>query len=275
VYAGDGLQIKNISSGKYTYKYGTEDTKAPVFSGLVGKDSFKKDQVFMTVYAGEAFDYTKYVSVEDDRDAACEFAVDDSRVDWAKEGVYKVYFTAEDAAGNQAKTYAKVNVRLPETELDSMAKKVLSGIIKNSWSDTEKAEAIYKYIRKNYSYVDHSDKTSWTKSADYGLRYQSGDCYTYYAAARILLTRAGIPNIMIKKIDGGSSKHFWNLVYVKGGWYHYDTTPRKNQAYFCLLTDSQILSYSVKNNNCHKFDGSLYPDRATKQIKKLIYGKRY
>lgn len=275
VYAGDGVQTKIIAKDKYSYGYGTEDTKAPVFSGFVGKNSYKKGQVYMTVYAGESFDYTKYVSVEDDRDASVEFTVDDSELEGAQPGTYKVYFTATDAAGNEAKTYAKVNLRKKTTNVDNMADQILSKIIDDSWSDVKKAEAIYKYIRKNYSYVDHSDKSSWTKSAEYGLRYQSGDCFTYYAAARILLTRAGIPNIMIKKVDGYSSGHWWNLVYVKGGWYHFDTTPRKNQAYFCLLTDSQLLSYSRKNGNCHDFNSSLYPDRAKKQIKKLVYGKRY
>lgn len=275
VYAGDGVQAKVFSTNKYTYDYGTQDEKAPVFSGFVGKNSYKNGQVFMTVYVGESFDYAKYVSVEDDRDQAVEFTVDDSALQNAKPGTYKVYFTATDAAGNEAKTYAKVNLRDKSTNVDNMADQILSKIIKDSWSDVEKAEAIYKYVRKNYSYVDHSDKSSWTKSAEYGLRYQSGDCFTYYAAARILLTRAGIPNIMIKKVDGYSSGHWWNLVYVKGGWYHYDTTPRKNQAYFCLLTDSQLLSYSKKNGNCHDFNSDLYPARGKKQIKKLIYGKRY
>lgn len=275
VYAGEGVQTKTFADSKYSYGYGTEDKKAPVFSGFVGKDSYKQGQVFMTVYKGESFDYTKYVSVEDDRDASVEFTVDDSELKDGKPGTYKVYFSATDAAGNEAQTYAKVNLREKDTNIDSMASQILSKIIDNSWSDVKKAEAIYKYIRKNYSYVDHSDKTSWTKSAEYGLRYQSGDCFTYYAAARILLTRAGIPNIMIKKVDGYSSRHWWNLVYVKGGWYHFDATPRKNQAYFCLLTDSQLLSYSKKNGNCHDFNSSLYPKRGKKQIKKLIYGKRY
>lgn len=275
VYAGDGVQTKSFANSKYSYGYGTEDSKAPVFSGFVGKNSYKAGQVFMTVYKGESFDYTKYVSVEDDRDASVEFTVDDSALRNAEPGTYKVYFSAADATGNEAKTYAKVNLREKTKTPDSMANQILSGIIDDSWSDVKKAEAIYKYIRKNYSYVDHSDKSSWTKSAEYGLRYQSGDCFTYYAAARILLTRAGIPNIMVKKVDGYSSGHWWNLVYVKGGWYHFDTTPRKNQAYFCLLTDSQLLSYSKKNGNCHDFNSSLYPERAKKQIKKLIYGKRY
>lgn len=275
VYAGDGVQTKIFADSKYSYDYGTEDKKAPVFSGFTGKNSYKKGQVFMTVYKGESFDYTKYVSVRDDRDTSVEFTVDDSELKDVAPGTYKVYFSAVDAAGNEAKTYAKVNLRERTDRLDDMANQILSKIIDESWSDVKKAEAIYKYIRKNYSYVDHSDKSSWTKSAEYGLRYQSGDCFTYYAAARILLTRAGIPNIMIKKVDGYSSRHWWNLVYVKGGWYHFDTTPRKKQAYFCLLTDSQLLEYSGKNGNCHDFDGSLYPERGKKQIKKLIYGKRY
>lgn len=275
VYAGDGLMTHNLLTDKYSYKYGTEDTKAPVFDGWVNKDSYKKGQVFMTVYAGQDFDYSRYVSVEDDRDAKVAFTVDTSKVDWKKTGVYKVYFTATDKAGNEATAYAKINVRLTTTEIDDMADQVLDDLIKDWWTDKKKTEAIYTYLRKYFSYVDHSDKSSWEKSAKYGLMYESGDCFTYYAAARILLTRAGIPNIMIKKVPGYSSNHWWNLVYINGGWYHFDTTPRKNQAMFCLLTDTQILSYSKKNGNCHDFNSDLYPDRAKKAISKLIYGKRY
>ncbi len=275
VYAGDGLMAHNFISDKYSYTYGTEDTKAPIFSGWVEKNSFKNGQVFMTVYAGEYFDYTKYVFAEDDRDSKVTVEVDTSKVNWKKQGVNKVYFTATDKAGNTATTYAKIYVRIPSSEIDDMAKQVLDEIIEDSWSDQKKAQAIYKYIRTHFSYIGHSDKSSWEKAAKYGLMYDTGDCFNYYAAARILLTRAGIPNIMIRKVAGYPTNHWWNLAYVKGGWYHYDTCPRKNQAVFCLLTDAQMLSYSRKNNNCNDFNGKLYPERSKKEISQLIYGRRY
>ncbi|MDF2870365.1 MAG: transglutaminase domain protein [Anaerocolumna sp.] len=273
IYSGDVLITYNALTDKYAYTWGTKDTKAPVITGMVGKNSYNNGEIYMVVYPDKKYDFTKYVHASDDRDAAVKLTVDTTGINYKKEGIYTVTYTAKDSAGNASKARAKVQVRLP-VKIDSWADQVLKGIVKDSWSDEKKAVAVYTYIRKNITYVDHSDKSSWEKATEYGLKYKSGDCFTYYSTAKLLLTRLGIPNIMIVRSQG-EGHHWWNLVYVEEGWYHYDTTPRKVQALFCLLTDAQLTYYSDQNGGLFIWDSSKYPERSDKQIRELIFGRRY
>ena len=54
-----------------------------------------------------------------------------------------------------------------------------------------------------------------------------------------------------------TTRHYWNLVYMNGGWYHCDATPFLDhpKIYF-KLTDAQLDKH-------HKFKKSKYPARAT------------
>lgn len=273
IYSGKALIKYDAIEATYAFTWGGEDTTAPTITGMVGKNSYNKSNVFMVVYPDQTYDYTKYVSVSDDRDLKVALVVDISDVDFKKNGKYKVIYTATDKAGNKATKRAIIQVRIPK-EIDHWANEVLKKITKNAWSEEKKARAIYTYLRKYYSYVDHSEKKSWEASAKHGLKYKSGDCYTYYACSRLLLTRAGIPNLMVKK-QGGSGRHWWNLVYIQGQWYHYDTTPRKKQVMLCLITDDQLLKHSSTHGNTHLWDKSKYPQVATKKISEVVLGKRY
>ena len=92
----------------------------------------------------------------------------------------------------------------------------------------------------------------------------SGNCFTYAAMAKFLLTRAGIENIdIVKVVPEGSTDiptHFWNLVNIGDGWYHYDVTPRKDGSTFFYITDAKLHEYSDKHNYTHRYDESLYPE---------------
>lgn len=91
--------------------------------------------------------------------------------------------------------------------------------------------------------------------------------YAYYSLSRLLLTRAGIPNLMITRYPAvPNHHHWWNLAYVKGGWYHFDTTPRRLKGHFCLLTDSQLRIYERRSPGTFRYANSAYPKRAMKTI---------
>lgn len=146
--------------------------------------------------------------------------------------------------------------------VDAMADKVLAQITNDQMSKTEKATAIYSWVRGNIRYVSTSEKEDWVKAAYNGFRKKSGDCYTYYAVALALLSRADIPSIEVVRLDG---HHWWNLIDCGEGWYHFDTTPRSSGGTFCLLTDAQLMDYSNKHvtrgmpYGSHGFDTELYP----------------
>lgn len=171
---------------------------------------------------------------------------------------------AFDSQGAAQSSYKAPTVIPPETEktelqhtVDSMADQVLSQIVNDGMSESQKAAAIYSWVRGNLRYSASGSIGDWTQGAYEGLRKRHGNCYTYYSTSLELLSRAGIPNIEV--VRSTDNDHFWNLVYVDGAWYHFDTTPRVSGGDFCLLTTAQIMDYSNKNYNSHVFDQSLYP----------------
>jgi hypothetical protein len=265
LYTGKALYVYDAKTLAGKLKWGVADTTAPVFSGWIKGKSVYNGCVLKVCYTDrkDTYDFLDNISAADDRDKNVEITVDDSEINWKKEGVYKVYYTAVDKAGNKAKTWAKVQV-LKKGTAETMADNILSSITKSSWSDEKKLRAIYKYIKGRTSYVGQGMHGNYRKVAVHGLQYQSGDCVTYYSISRLLITRAGIPNIMICRYPTTYGRHFWNLVYVRGGWYHFDTCPRSKDGYFCLQTDAQLRKYST--GYTFKFKDSLYPARATKVI---------
>lgn len=146
--------------------------------------------------------------------------------------------------------------------VDEMADRVLAQITNDQMTKTEKAKAIYSWVRGNIRYVSGTQKDEWVKAAYDGFRKKSGDCYTYYAVSLALLSRADIPSIEVTRLDG---HHWWNLINCGEGWYHFDTTPRTGGGTFCLLTDKELMEFSNKHKTSrmpygtHGFDTTLYP----------------
>lgn len=267
VYSGEALHCYDADKDSCRLKWGTPDKKAPKITGWVGKDSINKGEPFQVYYADkkDSYNFKKYVSASDDRSGKVKLKADTDKINWDKEGVYKIIYTATDKAGNTAKAWAKVQV-FKKSDTEDIADQILQSITQTGWSDERKARAIYSYVKSHCTYVDNGSHSDWRKNAANGFRYQSGDCFTFYAMSRALFTRAGIPNITIQRYPVTSAHHWWNLVYVHGGWYHFDTTPRSTPGYFCLETDAQMKQY--KGGAAHRFVSGEYPERATKIISK-------
>lgn len=270
VYSRGMYTLYNYQTEKTTFHYGTPDKTPPVITGFLGKDSFNRDShnrqmPYQVIYGNDPeYDYFKYVRAKDDRGGKVKLTVDTGKVNFSKRGIYKIIYRAEDQAGNSSKATAKIQVRIPK-KADLIADEVLQDIIEDSWSDIKKARAIYNYTREHISYVGYSNKTNWEKEAVNGIRYGKGDCFTYYAVARILLTRAGIPNLEVTRVRG-EGHHWWSMVYVKGGWYHYDCGPRRDGGRFCLLTDAQLKKYSKEHKNVYIWDYKGKPKTPKKQL---------
>lgn len=264
--AGKAKYSYSASSNKYQFDWGTKDTVAPQITGYVKKNSYTGYGDTYRLYYSDrknSYNFAKYVKASDNRDGKVTIKVDKSKINWSKSGYYRIYFTATDKAGNVGKSWAKVQVIVPGTP-EKYADQVLNKITRKSWSAEKKARAIYRYVRGHMGYVQHSNHTEWRQSAVRALRYGSGDCYTYYSISRLLLSRAGIPNVMIRRYPESIGRHFWNLTYINGGWYHFDTTPRTRNAVFCLWTDQQLHQYS--SGLTFSFRRDYLPKRSTKRI---------
>lgn len=228
-----------------------EDTEAPVIHGAVD----------LRVFIGAGISYKKNVTVTDNCTEGLTLTVDTSGVNTGAEGAYPVVYTARDAAGNTTSVTVTLSI-VPRVydinEVNAMADSVIAGIITPEMGEREKITAIYNYVRNHVKYINSSAKGNYVRAAYEGLVDGKGDCYVFASTSKVLLTRAGITNMDIEKIPT-KTMHYWNLVFVDGGWYHFDTTPRKDRPVILMWTDAQLMDFSAGHNNCHDYDHSLYP----------------
>lgn len=269
VYSNKMYTSYDYSNNRTSYHWGTVDTTPPVIKGFVKSNSYNQNMPYQVVYSNDKdYDYFQYVKAEDDREGKVSLTVSTKNVNFKKAGTYKITYTARDKAGNIAKANAKIQVRKIKL-VDEIAEEVLSDIIKDKWSVKKKATAIYNYTRGHISYVGTSNKKSWEKEAVNGIRYGKGDCFTYYSVARALLTRAGIPNIEVTRYRG-EGHHWWNMIYVEGGWYHYDCGPRNGGGRFCMLTDAQLKQYSKTHGNKYIWNYKKIPKTPKKKLSRIF-----
>ena len=232
------------------------DTKAPT---LTVTD--------IDVEVGGTVAYKKAMVYYDNIDERSEMkvSIERSQVDLNTVGSYEVTYSVTDCSGNMTTVVGKVNVMAEapkwadEDAIHEKADGILDTILKDDMTDRQKAKAIYRWLKNNIGYVSHSEKGNYMRGAYEGLFKQQGDCFVYAASAKELLTRAGIQNIDIVKATTNPS-HYWTLVYIEDGWYHFDATPRKDKSEFFLLTDAELEAYSSTHKNTHIFDRSLYPE---------------
>ena len=224
----------------------------------------------ISLYLGSAASYRSGVEVHDDKDSAPTLEVDSSQVDLSNPGTYPLVYTARDMTGNCTRMEVTVTVaEKPSTyvepaTIETKADELLKKIVTEDMSDEAKVKAIYSYVRSHYTYSGHSDKTDWMQGAYVMMSSGQGDCFNYFAVAKLLLERCGIPNIDVRKVRNHEtdSDHYWSLVSVDGGstYYHLDTTPRVGDGDdFCLVTDAVLDAYSDTHGKCHNRDKALYP----------------
>ncbi len=255
-----GAQIVEVAavdeSGNETVKQATltlyEDTEAPVIKGAADFIHF----------IGDSISYRKNISVTDNSEEEITLEIDTSAVNLGEAGVYPIVYTAKDRAGNIGSVTVNLTVQARQYTLEEMnvlVDRALAKIITPEMSDRDKAWAIFTYVKGHIAYISHGEKGDWIKAAYNGLALGKGDCYTYACTAKAMLTRAGITNMDIVKIPS-RTEHYWNLVDVGDGWYHFDTTPRKDGPNIFLWTEAELMDYSARHGNAFNYDHSLYPE---------------
>lgn len=233
--------------GRRTVRVTVVDTTPPVIEGAED----------ITVYVGESVAYRKNITVTDNAgDDGVTLTVDSKAVNTAAEGAYTVIYTATDQAGNTVSKTASVYVKtqnVNERLLFEGVEQVCAKILTAGMNKEDQLRAVYQYVQSNISYVNHSDKTDWIGEAYNGLFVTgSGDCFTYFAAAKAFLTYLDIQFIELQRAPGLTEEtHYWMLVNISDSpgvrtWYHYDATRLRAEYNHsgCLLTDKQAQAYN-------------------------------
>jgi len=232
-----------------------QDRTPPTISGDLDK----------WVVAGGTLSYRAGVTVTDDFDPNVQLVIDSSRVNLNVPGVYTVIYSATDSSGNRAEVRGTVTVRAVDMDLvNEMADGILSRITNQNMNKYEKAKAIYYWVHGKMKYSASVCPREIAQAAYNCFHRGTGDCYTYMAASRVLLTRAGIDNMTVSRIDA-PVQHYWNIVNVGDGWYHFDPSPNGYVSIDrkFMFTESQAREFSQIIPTAYenyKYDKSLVPE---------------
>ena len=120
------------------------------------------------------------------------------------------------------------------SEIESLAGQLVSELINDGMSETEKAEALYTWLTENVKY-DHryySDRTSmpYDYQTAYGALHDGlAICGGYAQALQALFEQAGITCYNVSG-SMGSEYHMWNIAFVDGQWRYFDATSDRGRA---------------------------------------------
>lgn len=232
------------------------DSEAPVLYGVVDKQ----------FYVGEGISYLDGVYAVDNVDDEVEINVDRKNVDTKKAGVYEVSYTATDKAGNTTTQNAFVtlsNTLVSEEKLNAEVEKVLSEITTEDMTMADKIWAIYKYVNTNIYYINSSNKDDWRAEAYRGITEGCGDCFTYYSVCNALLNGIGAEIMSVRRIETAATRHYWHMVNIGNGWYHFDASFHTDRYVSFMLTDAQLQEYTDKRGrDYYAYDKTKYPSSA-------------
>ncbi len=214
-------------------------------------------------YVNESAAYLADVFAWDDCDGDVAVTVDASGVDLSRIGNYRVTYYATDRCGNTASKKAVMRVVVSMVEEDraqTIAEEIAAKILNDRMTLAEQIEAIYDYVFTNVHYASTSNKQDWRMEAVRGLTSGRGDCFTSYAAARLLLEQTDAEIRSVQR-SGPNTHHYWLLVNVGTGWYHFDACNAWTGKHRCFMwTDAQTHRYS---QSYWRYDKTLYPPVAT------------
>lgn len=195
-----------------------EDTEGPEFTGL-GTLSVKKHS---------SPDYQSGVRAIDAKEGEVSFSVSADAVDTSKAGTYYATYTAKDSRGNTTTKKRKVEVAHDAEDTQELIRQMAA----QCGNDPQ---SIRNFVRSRIKYNSNwgGDDPVW-----YGFTNNKGNCYVHALCFQAILREKGISTQLIWVTD---KSHYWNLVYVGGGWKHMDTTPSSLHGRYILMNDAQRL----------------------------------
>jgi len=118
---------------------------------------------------------------------------------------------------------------------------------------------VYNWVRGHITYTGKSNKNDWRKEAIRGFYAGEGDCFTFYSVTRALLEELGIEYMTVTRL-GGSTHHWWVIVNIGTGWYHFDPLISRRHRLYCFMWTTEQCD---KKPGFWSFDATKYPAIAT------------
>ena len=201
--------------------------------------------------------------------------VNDDEVNINALGTATAIIWAEDYTGNR--TEAEYSIRFisvdPE-EFFAQIDTILDSIFTDGMTDQQKALAIHNWVRTRLQKSsDASDSESLIEVALPALSERPadrrGNSKLYSAISSLMLTRAGVPNMLINRIDSADTPHRWVLINPdEKGWHHFDPFPTGmilgNLTAMFTEKEAEELTrranYNFKIEDYYTFDTDAYPE---------------
>ena len=257
------LRATNEATMAVTVTYsGVTDTTPPTISGVVDRSAL----------CGEGLVLRQGVTTQDDCLGEITLTVDASAVNSRVEGAYEVLYTATDAAGNTTTVPGTVYIYAMAVSPQMLYERIDELLVRLDAPNKSKEElcrSIYACIQASLTYVADADQSDWIRAAYTSLFVSgSGDCFSYFAAAKALLQRAGVEYLEIQRSPGYTEDtHYWLLVNIAedgedARWYYYDPTELRHDAYDhsgCLLTAAQLQAYDRVRPYFYQHDSAALP----------------
>ena len=173
--------------------------------------------------------------------------VDTGQFNVSEPGLYDVTYYVEDAWGLRTEVTISIRVISVDPEyVRERADVVLASILREGMTQVEQARAIFNWISWNMTTATDIRRESIYEAALNGFLTRRGNCFTYYALSEVLLTRAGIPNMMIERIPGTPTTHRWNLINPDDmGWHHFDSMPTRVSINRFMFRSGQIPQFNA------------------------------
>jgi len=177
---------------------------------------------------GTTIDFLYGVTAHDDLGRVLDVYVDIVDVDIHTEGVYIAYFRAVDSSGQTTQYEVEVHIHnFDPAELHQRVDEILERILNDGMSQEQQVVAIHNWVRQNLSRETSATETQSVLAGAYrALQNRRGDSLIYSAISSLMLTRAGVPNMLIERTADADTSHRWVLVNPDNlGWHHFDPFP--------------------------------------------------
>jgi transglutaminase-like putative cysteine protease len=261
-----GLRYSTFSNGKWIMTYSKSEKINKDLNGYFVSDNGNKATIYLEPTGTNVIfkvDYATGVS------GSFNYIFEDNNENWFFDTPFYRTIKYDTYYSNEPKkeelTQTQLEKFLDVSNINPLIIKLSENITKGKNSESEKIEAIVKYLHENNAYsLSPTAKTI----DDFILTHKSGYCEHFATAFTLLARASGIPTRLVSGfstsewndtfsyyIVRAKDAHSWAEVYTNNSWHLVDPTPTQSSDNnrFSLFIDSirmfwyrNVVSYSIE-----------------------------